>query len=153
MWRGSRKTPGGTLFFAVNDSSGAIIRASFRDEIDKSFVLRKSSDLHTACDRYSDGDLNAFDYFQVEQSGTDFTGAIYTHMRKIGPGASMTYGELARTAGFPGAARAVGSACARNEIVLIVPCHRVVAAQGIGGYEFGTPIKEKLLRHEGLDNF
>lgn len=140
------------LYFAVDDSSDTVSHATFRDEVDKSFVLRKSSDLHAACVRYSDGDLNSFEKFAVEQDGTNFTRAVYAQMRKIRPGAIVSYGELARMAGFPGAARAVGSACARNQIALLVPCHRVVSAQGIGGYEYGTAMKEKLLRHEGLDN-
>ncbi len=140
------------LYFAVDDSSDTVTHATFRDEIDKSFVLRKTSDLHTACVQYSDGDLSSFDKFVVEQNGTKFTCAVYAQMRKIRPGTVVNYGELARMAGSPGAARAVGSACARNQIALIVPCHRVVSAQGIGGYEYGTAMKEKLLRHEGLDN-
>ena len=152
-WRGSAVTPVGKLHFAVNEDSGSIVQASFRDEIDKSFALRKSSSLHTACNKYSDGDLDAFNDFGVEKGGTEFARAVYSHMRGIAPGSTASYGELASMAGFVGAARAVGSVCARNKIVLVVPCHRVVAAQGIGGYEFGTPIKEKLLRHEGLDTF
>ncbi len=153
FWRGSAVTPGGKLYFAVNEDTGSIVQATFRDEIDKSFALRKTSSLHTACNQYSDGDLDAFSDFGVEQGGTEFTRAVYTHMRRIPPGSTASYGELASMAGFAGAARAVGSACARNKIVLVVPCHRVVAAQGIGGYEFGTLIKEKLLRHEGLDTY
>ena len=153
FWRGSAVTPVGKLYFAVNEDSGSIVQATFRDEVDTNFALRKSSDLHAACNQYSDGDLDAFNDFRVEQGGTEFTRAVYSHMRRIPPGSTASYGELAGMAGFVGAARAVGSVCARNKIVLVVPCHRVVAAQGIGGYEFGTSIKEKLLRHEGLDNF
>jgi methylated-DNA-[protein]-cysteine S-methyltransferase len=147
FWRGSAATPGGTLYFAVDEDAGTIVHASFRDEIDKNFVLRKSSKLHTACARYSDGELAAFNDFLVEQGDTEFARAVYTQMRKISPGETARYGELAGLAGSAGAARAVGSVCARNKIVLIVPCHRVVAAHGIGGYEFGTLVKKKLLRH------
>ncbi len=153
FWRGSAATPAGTLYFAVNDSTGSIIHASFRDQMDKNFVLRKRSSLHAACSRYSDGELDAFEDFDVEQGGTEFSRAVYSHMRLIPSGTTKSYSELANIAGSPGAARAVGSVCARNNLVLIVPCHRVVAAHGIGGYEFGTQMKRKLLHHEGLDHY
>lgn len=153
IWRGSAATPVGALYFAVNDETGSIIHSSFRDEIDKGLVLRKRSSFHTACISYSDGDTDAFKGFAVEQRETDFTRAVYSHMRKISSGSTLSYGKLAEVAGAAGAARAVGSVCARNRIVLVVPCHRVVAAHGIGGYEFGTAVKKKLLRHEGVDSY
>ena len=66
-------------------------------------------------------------------------------------GEVVTYGELAALAGFPGAARAAGSFCARNRFALIVPCHRVVGAAGIGGYgTTGTGVKRRLLALEGV---
>jgi methylated-DNA-[protein]-cysteine S-methyltransferase len=64
-------------------------------------------------------------------------------------GSTATYGELAERVGSPGAARAVGAACAANPIPLIVPCHRVVGASGPGGYAGGLELKRKLLAHEG----
>lgn len=149
MWRGSCATPGGTLYFVVDEESGAVLRSSFRNEMDKGISLRQRSGLHTACQRYFDGDFDAFNGFAVGRSTTSFTRTIYAHMRMIQPATPMTYGDLAKAAGFPGAARAVGSACARNKIVLIVPCHRVISAKGIGGFEYGTTIKKKLLTHEG----
>jgi methylated-DNA-[protein]-cysteine S-methyltransferase len=153
LWRGSAATPGGTLYFAANDDTTSIIHASFRDEIDKNLTLRKRSNLHTACMRYSDGELDAFEDYGVDQGDSDFTRSVYSQMRRIPPGTTQTYGELAKISGSPGAARAVGSVCARNRIVLIVPCHRVVAAQGIGGYEYGAAVKKKLLSHEGFSKY
>ena len=60
-----------------------------------------------------------------------------------------TYGQVALRAGRPGAARAVGRAMAANPFAILVPCHRVVARGGLGGYAWGTEIKEKLLCLEG----
>ena len=72
--------------------------------------------------------------------------------RKIAPGETTTYGDLAVRIGHPGAARAVGSALARNPIPLIIPCHRVLRSDGhLGGFSApgGLSTKQRLLRHEG----
>ena len=71
--------------------------------------------------------------------------------RAIPWGEIVSYGELAALAGCPGAARAAGSFCAENRFSLIIPCHRVVAANGIGGYgEAGPELKRRLLALEGV---
>jgi methylated-DNA-[protein]-cysteine S-methyltransferase len=75
---------------------------------------------------------------------------VYAVVRRIPWGGTRTYGEVARAAGAPGAARAVGRAMARNRICLFIPCHRVVGAAGPGG--FGPPggvrLKRRLLSLE-----
>ena len=82
---------------------------------------------------------------------TPFQRDVIDTARAVPWGEIVTYGELAALAGYPGAARAVGSVCAQNRFWLIVPCHRVVAAQGIGGYgSSGTALKERLLELEGV---
>ena len=71
-------------------------------------------------------------------------------LRAIPRGEVVTYGELAALAGAPGAARAAGSFCARNRLGLFVPCHRVVAANGLGSYgSHGLAYKKRLLELEG----
>src|SRR5690349_14247595 len=71
-------------------------------------------------------------------------------LREVPRGEVVTYGELAALAGAPGAARAAGSFCARNRLGLFVPCHRVVAASGLGSYgSFGVEYKRRLLALEG----
>jgi methylated-DNA-[protein]-cysteine S-methyltransferase len=65
-----------------------------------------------------------------------------------------TYGDIAREIGYPGAARAVGNACAKNPVPLLVPCHRVVRSDGgVGGYSLrgGSALKRRLLAQEGVD--
>ena len=77
-----------------------------------------------------------------------FKRQIYALVQAIPRGKTMTYGEVAARAGKPGAARAVGRAMATNPFAILVPCHRVVAKKGLGGYLWGIEMKEKLLRLE-----
>ena len=77
--------------------------------------------------------------------------AARSELRAIPRGEVVTYGELAALAGAPGAARAAGSFCARNRLGLFVPCHRVVAAGGLGSYgSYGLEYKRRLLELEGV---
>jgi methylated-DNA-[protein]-cysteine S-methyltransferase len=81
-----------------------------------------------------------------------FPRRVYEIARAIGPGATLTYGEVAARLGEPGAARAVGHALGRNPFPIIVPCHRVLAADGrMGGFSAhgGTTTKRRLLAIEG----
>ncbi len=80
--------------------------------------------------------------------GTRFTRRVLRAARAIPPGATMTYGALAGRAGSPRAARAVGQVMARNPVPLVVPCHRVVASGGAGGYAGGLAMKDRLLALE-----
>lgn len=77
-----------------------------------------------------------------------FVRKTWERMRKIPWGKALTYGELAAALGSPSASRAVGQACARNELLLIVPCHRVVAEVGLGGFACGLEWKSALLALE-----
>lgn len=82
--------------------------------------------------------------------GTNFQLKVWEALLRIPEGGTVTYGELARYAGTPGAARAVGSALGRNPIAYVIPCHRVIRATGaIGGYRWGAARKRALLAWEG----
>ena len=101
-------------------------------------------------DDYFSGDLKALDGISVRQPGEKFSQSAWKAMRKVSPGKTISYGELAKRAGSADAVRAAGSACARNLIALVVPCHRIVKTGGaLGNYAYGLPVKEWLLRHEG----
>ena len=101
-------------------------------------------------DDYFDGELSAFGGIQTRQPGAEFSQAAWKAMRKIPVGKTWTYSELAKRAGSADAVRAAGSACARNLIAPIVPCHRVVKTGGaLGNYAYGLNVKEWFLRHEG----
>jgi len=99
---------------------------------------------------YFDGDLTAINAIQVRQPGAPFSQAAWKAMKKVPPGKVISYSDLAERAGSPAAIRAAGSACAKNAIVLVVPCHRVVKTGGaLGNYAYGLSKKEWLLSHEG----
>src|SRR5262249_44796313 len=84
-------------------------------------------------------------------SGTPFQQQVWEELKMIPYGTTLSYGDLARRIGQPGAARAVGMANARNPIGIIVPCHRVIGANGkLTGYGGGLPRKEALLAFEAL---
>jgi methylated-DNA-[protein]-cysteine S-methyltransferase len=86
---------------------------------------------------------------ELDISGcTDFQRQIYAMVQAITRGKTMTYGQVAERAGRPGAGRAVGRAMAANPFAILVPCHRVVAKGGLGGYLWGTEMKVKLLSLE-----
>jgi methylated-DNA-[protein]-cysteine S-methyltransferase len=83
---------------------------------------------------------------------TPFQRELALAARSIPWGEVVSYGELAGLAGRPGAARAAGSFCADNRVSLVIPCHRIVGAGGIGGYgPGGLPLKRRLLALEGVD--
>lgn len=83
---------------------------------------------------------------QVAVKGTEFEERVWGALGSVGYGETVTYGELARRAGAPGAARAVGGALGRNPVPIVVPCHRVVASGGaLGGYAGGVAAKAWLL--------
>lgn len=82
---------------------------------------------------------------------TPFQGDVLHALRRVPYGEVVTYGELAAVAGYPGAQRAVGTFCAHNRFGLFVPCHRVVAAGGVGSYgSLGVGYKKRLLELEGV---
>lgn len=87
----------------------------------------------------------------LNPSGTAFDRAVWNALSAIPWGEKLSYGEVASSIGKSGAARAVGGACGRNPIPIIVPCHRVLQSGGfIGGYSGGAGVKEKLLALEGI---
>jgi methylated-DNA-[protein]-cysteine S-methyltransferase len=100
--------------------------------------------------RYLAGDLAALDEIEVDGPGTPFQRRVWAELRRIPAGTAISYGELARRVGEPGASRAVGAANGANPVAVVVPCHRVVAASGdLHGYGGGLPRKRWLLAHEG----
>jgi methylated-DNA-[protein]-cysteine S-methyltransferase len=100
--------------------------------------------------RYFEGDIPALARIPIEPGGTPFQRAVWDAMRGIEPGTCRTYSRLAAEVGRPQAVRAVGAASARNPIALVIPCHRVVGADGsLVGYAGGVERKRWLLRHEG----
>jgi methylated-DNA-[protein]-cysteine S-methyltransferase len=86
--------------------------------------------------------------FPLVPLATPFAQRVREAMQTVPFGKTATYGELAAQAGSPGAARAVGQVCARNPLVFIVPCHRVLSTSGLGGFRLGLTWKKRLLELE-----
>jgi methylated-DNA-[protein]-cysteine S-methyltransferase len=121
-------------------------RRARRDSGDVPPVLKETA---TQLEEYFAGERTSFDV-PMELDGTDFQREVWTELTRIPYGETISYGELARRVGRPSGPRAVGQANGRNPIPIIVPCHRVVASNGIGGYGGGLKVKRALLAVEGV---
>jgi methylated-DNA-[protein]-cysteine S-methyltransferase len=94
-----------------------------------------------------------FTALPLDLQGTPFQQRVWAELRRIPRGAAISYRELARRVGNPKASRAVGQANGVNPIPIIIPCHRVIAADGsLGGYSSGLDRKRWLLNHEGVSS-
>ncbi len=162
-------TPAGRLVVVVDPHSagdrgpaeyGAVVSSTFRD-LDEALDRLTGIDrpvhprspvpfVRDVLQRYADGDLDALDEVSVSQPGGPFQQQAWRAMRTIRAGSVDTYAGLARRAGSPRAARAAGTVCSTNLVAPFIPCHRVVASNGLGGYGYGLPIKIALLEHEGV---
>jgi methylated-DNA-[protein]-cysteine S-methyltransferase len=98
----------------------------------------------------ADGREIDFNRVNLDLTGlTEKQRIVVEKLMEVSRGQTITYGELARRAGMPGAARFVGSVMANNRLAPIVPCHRVVGTKGLTGYAGGLELKRELLRREG----
>jgi methylated-DNA-[protein]-cysteine S-methyltransferase len=156
-------TPVGELLL-VTDGEGAVRALDFADYEDRMTRLlarhapgasltagRAPERVRAAVERYFAGDVHALDGLPVTTGGTDFQRSVWKALRAIPAGETRTYGQLAAAIGSPKAVRAVGLANGRNPVGLIVPCHRVIGANGtLTGYAGGLARKRWLLAHEGV---
>jgi methylated-DNA-[protein]-cysteine S-methyltransferase len=154
-------SPAGPLAFAV-DEAGALVRLHFvmsdygpvmeEDLEDEGYAVEvdetRTSGVRRELFEYANGDRRTFDV-PLAFTGSEWQKAVWTELTRIPYGETRSYGEVADALGRPGAARAVGSANARNVLPVVVPCHRVIAADGtLGGFNGGLHLKERLLEHE-----
>ena len=96
--------------------------------------------------------VNGFDHIPIDVKGTAFQEAVWRELRKIPAGETRSYSDIAAAVGKPAAVRAAGSANGANNVAVLIPCHRVVRSDGsLGGYAYGLPIKEELLKRERFD--
>lgn len=147
------RTPFATLGITTTETHVTGIR--FLAPTVPALAPRRGSVAHLACvqiQAYLDNGLFEFD-LPLQLAGTHHRLAVWEAMQRIPAGATRSYGELARE--LRSSARAVGGACGANPIPLVVPCHRVVASTGLGGFMgarepgFELGIKRWLLEHEG----
>lgn len=117
-----------------------------------SYTLHAASCANPVSERvcaYLDGDLTALDPIEVRTAGTDFQRRVWAALRDIPVGTTISYGQLAARIGAPTASRAVGLANGSNPIPIVVPCHRVIGANGkLTGFGGGLHRKQWLLAHE-----
>lgn len=97
---------------------------------------------------YLDGNLKKFS-FPITLKGTDFQKRVWKEIEKIPYGQTLTYKDIGENIKSK-AYQSIGTACGKNPILLRIPCHRVVASKGIGGFSYGLDIKKKLLGLEGV---
>lgn len=144
------ETPIGRLLLAADDAGLCAVRRAEETDCagqgDASPVLARA-----ACQlkAYFAGELRAFD-LPLSVHGTAFERAVWQTLAQIPYGSVQSYGQIAEQLGRPGAARAVGAACGRNPLLIVVPCHRVVASSGaLTGFAAGMEAKRLLLAREG----
>lgn len=154
-------TPIGDMLLAARD--GILVAADFADCRDRMDGLlarrfgrwrrrpaRAISTAATYLNAYFAGDLTAIDEIQLAPGGTVLQGEIWRALREIPCGTTLAYGALAARLGRAGAARAVGRQNGLNPIAVVIPCHRLVGANGrLTGYAGGIARKRWLLAHEG----
>jgi methylated-DNA-[protein]-cysteine S-methyltransferase len=113
----------------------------------------RPSSVRQRLDAYFAGDLSAIDAIPVETRGTPFQREVWSALRRIPVGRTVSYGALARQIDRPKAVRAVGMANGANPVAIVVPCHRVIGADAsLTGYGGGLARKQWLLEHEGVQN-
>ncbi len=114
--------------------------------------MKNPNGVSDVMERYFAGELDAIDEVTVAANGTEFQSAVWEQLRNVPLGTTWSYGELARRVGKPKASRAVGLANGSNPIAIVVPCHRVIGANGsLTGYGGGMERKQWLLVHEGVN--
>ncbi len=142
------ETPIGPLTLQADESAVSAMRFGAGGAQDASPLLDAAE---AQLREYFAGARRTFD-LPLAPHGTAFQQRVWTALRAIPYGETRTYGELAAAIGSPNASRAVGMANHRNPIPIIIPCHRVIGANGtLTGYAGGLEIKRKLLALEGIN--
>lgn len=155
-------TPVGEVLL-VTDNAGAVRALDFVDYEERMMRLlrrhygevaltpgRAPETVRAAVEAYFGGQTRALDGLTVATGGTEFQREVWAALRTIPAGETRSYGQLAVAIGRPKAVRAAGLANGQNPIAVIVPCHRVIGANGtLTGYAGGLERKKWLLAHEG----
>ena len=140
------ESPLGNLFIEATDSHISRLNFTLSPPCEPSApYLRQVAE---EISQYFQGQRQTFS-FSASPSGTEFQKKVWSELQKIPPGQVKTYKEVAIGLGMPHSARAVGMAIGKNPILISIPCHRVVAAQGkLGGFSAGIDKKRALLNME-----
>lgn len=147
------KTDLGLIRIVADES--AVYSVVFVDDYDQTHSVvpcGMTSALELAVSELNDyfaGNIKPFTV-KMHGAGTAFQRNVWRVVEEIPCGQTRLYGDVARDIGSPLASRAVGSAVGANACAIIIPCHRVIAAHGLGGYRYGLERKEWLLKHEAF---
>ncbi len=138
-----------TFYYLWDDSDEKVIRASFSKKIIKNFKKKENSEIKRKFELYflEKRELPKINY-KFETKITDFELKVLKETEKIKYGQLITYKELAKRIHNPNAFRAVGNALGKNPLPVIIPCHRVISVNGLGGFTGGLHIKKFLLKLE-----
>jgi O-6-methylguanine DNA methyltransferase len=150
------------LLMVVTDDNGTLRALEFGDHEDRlrrllhdhygEYTLTEGAapaSISDALDAYFQGEIDALNGVQTATAGTEFQREVWRALRTIPAGTTISYGQLAALIGRPSASRAVGAANGANPIPIVVPCHRVIGANGtLTGFGGGLPRKQWLLEHE-----
>lgn len=164
FWLDRLKTPIGPALMVV-DAKGMLRAFDWEDHADRIKQLLRlqyravdlkeapaPKEARTAFWHYFDGDLDALKAIGWRIAGTPFQQKVWNALPRIPAGTTMTYGALAAQLGAPNAMRAVGHANGSNPISVVIPCHRLIGANGsLVKYGSGLARKRWLLRHEGIE--
>ena len=147
MKRSYYKSPIGILEIICENNeliSLKIVKTVANNGTDPDFVRKIELQLN----EYFSGKRQNFN-IKIKPEGTEFQKLVWKELQKIPYGKTKNYSEIAVAIGKPKAQRAVGSACNKNPILLIIPCHRVISKNGnIGGFAYGNTVKQKLVELE-----
>ncbi len=150
MFRARVDSPIGDILIAGDDDAITML-GRIRDRSGEWVRVNKYAAIKEAAqqlDAYWSGELFHFD-LPLAPMGTPFQQRVWSALRRIPYGQTVSYGTVARWIGAPTSSRAVGAANGRNPIAIVVPCHRVIGANGkLTGYAGGLDMKEHLLTHE-----
>ena len=144
------------LYFSFLIDDGEIVGSGFLKKQAKETVTSAyTKKVRNEVIRYLKGEPTNLQQFKTKQKMTQFEDKVFSTLKKIPFGNTVTYGELASKIGNPKSSRAVGNVLGKNKIPLFVPCHRVVGSVGIGGFmkgiEGGVEIKKRLLELENIN--
>lgn len=155
-------TPIGDIWIAATDAGLAVLTMNagngaegVREQLSKRGLANKPGSQRLADEasdqlrEYFEGERKSFDVAVDLRGMPAFTSSVLKRLQQVSFGETMTYGELAKAVGNPHASRAVGQANGHNPVAIVVPCHRIVAGNGLGGFSGGLHLKRWLLKHEG----
>jgi len=145
-------TPLGSINVESDEEGKRVFKIEFGHQKSKKLKCENSNfEIVKQLCEYFEGKRKKFDV-RFELKGTDFQMKVWEELLNVPYGFTVTYKELAKRIGNPNASRAVGNALAKNPLPILVPCHRVVAKRGLGGFGGGLKWKEFLLKIERVES-